>query len=169
MVDAKCCLFLHKPYSFAKKTKTKKRMGQKKKKDRNFSFFSDLREGVGSYFLSLHSRGGLYSISISLISVPWFSFNVYIKLWVSTFWTKALRNKGFFFGADRNRSVINHITNTLNRIAIISHNFHQSAVAAKGSGVSWSFTSHFLFTYADCWDDHNDCKVSDGMPCDFEA
>lgn len=65
MIDGKHCLFLHKSYSFAKKRP------KNDKKEINFSLFSDDDDGGGgSSFLALHSRGGLYSISISLISVP---------------------------------------------------------------------------------------------------
>lgn len=44
--------------------------GQKMTKNKLISVYFLMMMMGGSSFLALHSRGGLYSISISLISVP---------------------------------------------------------------------------------------------------
>lgn len=59
--------------------KKKKAKTKSEREKKGFLIYFLIRGGGGSSFLALHSRAVLHSVSISLISVPKSSFNVYIK------------------------------------------------------------------------------------------
>lgn len=151
------CLFLHKSYSFAIKR-------PKMTKNKLISFFV---MGGGGCPPSLPCTVEAACTVLASLSFqcPSLHFNVYIKLWVSTFWTEALRNKVFvlfFFGANNDMRVITqthtHTHTPIEHFSLflcISHTFailwlrlYRSAVFtpihSAGNGVSFSLASHFL-------------------------
>lgn len=93
---------------------------------------------------------------------PSLHFNVYIELWVSTFWTEALRNKvSFFFFLVQITTCVSlqtHKHTPMEHFSLflcISHTFailwlrlYRSAVFtpihSAGNGVSFLLASHFL-------------------------